>query len=144
MTTTAIKPTTTFWVIAVVALLWNIIGVAAYIMQVTMTPEAIAALPVEQQSVYTSMPAWATSAFALSVWGSLFGTILLLLRKKLAGPILVASFAAIIVDMYYTFFISPMLEVSGASGAILPVAIIIIGAYMIFFTRNAAAKGWLS
>jgi hypothetical protein len=93
--------------------------------------------------MFTTMPSWATSAFALATWGSLLGTILLLLRKKMAGPVYVASFAAILVNMYYTFFMSPMLDISGASGAILPIAIIIFGAFLIFFSRNAAAKGWL-
>ena len=144
MTAPTTKPTTAFWIISVLALLWNIIGVAMYIMQVTMTPEAIAAMPPDQQAMYTTMPSWATSAFALATWGALFGTILLLMRKKLAGPIYVASFAAILVDMYYTLFVSPMMEIAGPSGAILPIAIIAIGAYLIFFSRNAAAKGWLA
>ncbi len=142
MTTT--KPTTSFWIITVLALLWNIIGVVAYIMQVTMTPEDIAALPENQQAMYTDVPAWATSAFALATWGGLLANVLLLVRKKLAGPLFVASFFAILVSMYHSFFMTNMLEVSGASGTILPICIILIGAFMIFFTRNAAAKGWLS
>jgi hypothetical protein len=143
MTSTS-KPTTTFWIISVLALLWNIMGVTAYVMQVTMTPEAIAALPVEQQAMYTNVPTWATSAFALATWGSLVACVALLMRKKLAGPIFVASFAAIVVNMYYSFFMTNMIEVSGATGTILPISIIIIGAYLIFFSRSAASKGWLS
>ncbi len=140
MTTTA-KPTTMFWIITVIALLWNIMGVVAYIMQVTMTPEAIAALPENQRAMYTDVPAWATSAFALSTWGALLANVLLLMRKKLAGPLFVASFFAILVTMYHSLFMTNM---SGATGAILPICIIVIGAFMIFFTRSAAAKGWLS
>jgi hypothetical protein len=142
--TTTTKPTTAFWIITVLALLWNIIGVVAYIMQVTMTPEDIAALPENQRAMYTDVPAWATSAFALATWGGLLANILLLVRKKLAGPLFVASFFAILVSMYHSFFMTNMLKVSGASGAILPICIIVIGAFMIFFTRSAAAKGWLS
>lgn len=138
------KPTTLFWIITILALLWNIIGVVAYIMQVTMTPEDIAALPENQQAMYTDVPAWATSAFALATWGGLLANILLLVRKKLAGPLFVASFFAILVSMYHSFFMTNMLEISGASGTILPICIIVIGAFMIFFTRNAAAKGWLA
>src|SRR6478609_3099841 len=143
MTSTS-KPTTTFWIISVLALLWNIMGVTAYVMQVTMTPEAIAALPVEQQAMYTNVPTWATSAFALATWGSLVACVALLMLKKLAGPIFVASFAAIVVNMYYSFFMTNMIEVSGATGTILPISIIIIGAYLIFFTRSADMQGSLS
>lgn len=144
MTTPAIKPTTLFWIITVLALLWNIMGVVAYIMQVTMTPEAIAALPENQRAMYTDVPTWATSAFALSTWGSLLANVLLLMRRKSAGPLFVASFFAILVTMYHSLFMTNMIEVSGAAGAILPIFIILIGAFMIFFTRSAAAKGWLS
>lgn len=40
--TDKIKAPTWFWVIAVVALIWNLLGVAAYIMDVTMSAEDIA------------------------------------------------------------------------------------------------------
>lgn len=84
MTTPSAKPSAAFWIISVLALLWNLLGVMAYIMQVTMTPEALQALPAEQQALYTNVPAWATAAFAVAVWGSTLGCILLLLRKKLS------------------------------------------------------------
>ena len=144
MTSTNTKPTTTFWIITVLALLWNIMGVVAYIMQVTMTPEAIAALPENQRAMYTDVPAWATSAFALATWGALLASVLLLMRKKLAGPMFVASFFAMLVSMYHSFFMTNMIEVSGAGGMILPISIILIGAFLIFFTRSAAAKSWLT
>jgi hypothetical protein len=141
---TQIKPPTSFWVISVLVLLWNITGCAMYVMQVSMTPEDILALPAEQQAMLTNVPTWVTSAFALAVWGSLFGSVLLLMRKKLAGPVFVASFAAILIQMYYSFFMSPMMELSGAAGMILPLFIIIVGALLIMFSRSAAAKGWLA
>ena len=37
------KPTTTFWIIGVIALLWNIMGVLAYLGQAYMTDEVRAA-----------------------------------------------------------------------------------------------------
>ena len=144
MTSTNTKPTTTFWIITILALLWNIMGVIAYIMQVTMTPEAIAALPENQRAMYTDVPAWATSAFALATWGALLANLLLLMRRKLAGPVFVASFFAILVSMYHSFFMTNMIGVSGAAGTLLPISIILIGAFMIFFTRSAAAKNWLT
>lgn len=43
--TTTNKPASWFWVVSVIALIWNAIGAMAYIAQVTMSPEAIQALP---------------------------------------------------------------------------------------------------
>ena len=35
---------TWFWVASILALVWNLMGVMAYIAQVTLTPEALAAI----------------------------------------------------------------------------------------------------
>lgn len=39
------KPTSAFWIISAVALLWNIMGVIAYLGQAYMTEEVLKALP---------------------------------------------------------------------------------------------------
>ena len=78
------KPEITFWIIGIIALIWNILGVVAYLMQAYMTQEDLLALPLEEQALYLDIPAWVTAAFALAVFGGLLGCLLLLLRKKLA------------------------------------------------------------
>lgn len=143
MTTPSAKPSTAFWIISVLALLWNLLGVMAYIMQVTMTPEALQALPAEQQALYTNVPAWATAAFAVAVWGSTLGCVLLLLRKKLATPVFMIAFAGIIVQMVHSLFISKSIEVYGPGGVIMPVMVALIGAFLIWYSRKTTAMGWL-
>lgn len=66
--TTSQKPPISFWVISIVALIWNTMGVLAYIGQAFLTEEAIAAMPPEQQEIYRiEFPAWYTAAFAIAV-----------------------------------------------------------------------------
>jgi len=79
--TTTTKPATWFWIVSVLALLWNAMGDMAYIAQVTMSADALQALPEKERALYESLPTWATAAFAIAVWGSTLGCILLLLRK---------------------------------------------------------------
>lgn len=141
--TTSTKPTATFWIISVLALLWNIMGVMAYIMHVTMTPETLQALPAEEQVLYTDVPVWATAAFAIAVWGSTLACVLLILRRKLATPVFIISFAAIIVQMVHQLFISKSIEVYGPGGAVMPAMIILIAAFLIWYSRKATALGWL-
>ena len=43
------SPPRSFYIIGIAALIWNLIGVMTYIMQVTMSDAAMAALPEEQQ-----------------------------------------------------------------------------------------------
>ena len=63
------KPSVGFWIIGVIALIWNLMGVFAYITQVNMTDEVIAALPDAERALYENVPAWVTGAFAIAVFG---------------------------------------------------------------------------
>ncbi|MDH4107396.1 MAG: hypothetical protein OEW35_03705 [Gammaproteobacteria bacterium] len=133
-----------YWVIAIVALLWNLIGVFAYVSQVTMTAEAIHSLPLEQQSLYTDVPAWATSAYAIAVTAGTIGCILLLLRNAWAVPVFLASLAGVLVQMYHAFVIAGAYRVLGPFSLVMPTLIVAIGIALIWFSRIAKEKRWIS
>lgn len=143
MTSTTNKPATWFWVVSAIALVWNAMGVIAYIAQVTMSAEALQALPENERALYESAPAWATAAFAIAVWGGVLGSILLLIRKKWATAVLIISFVGIIVQMIHSFFMTNSIEVYGPGGMVMPVMVLIFGAFLIWFSRKATANGWL-
>ena len=138
------KPTTLFWVLGVIALIWNVMGVMAYLNQAYMTDEVKAALPEAERALYENVPVWVTAAFAIAVFGGLLGCILLLMRKKLATFIFLISLAAIIVQMIYNFFMSKAAEVYGPGGMIMPIMVIAIGFLLYFYSKKADEKGWLS
>jgi len=143
MTTESIKPPSWFWVVSVLALVWNGLGVMAYLGTVMMTPEAMQMLPEDQRALMESTPAWATAAFATAVWGGALGSALLLLRNKLASPVLIISFVGIVVQMIHSLFMSNSIEVYGPGGMIMPVMVLAGGALLIWFSRKATANGWL-
>jgi hypothetical protein len=61
------KPTTTFWIVGGAALIWNLIGLVFYIGHVTISPEALAAMPQLQQDFFVETPTWAVPAVAQSL-----------------------------------------------------------------------------
>ncbi len=138
------KPTRWFWILAIAALVWNLLGVMAYVMQVSMTEEALALLPEDQRVLYETVPAWATAAFAIAVFAGAVGCIALLLRKSWATPLLVLSLAGVLVQMFHSFFLSDALEVYGSSGMVMPILVLVIAVWLVGFSRSAAAKGWLT
>ncbi len=142
--TTSTKPATWFWVVSAIALVWNLMGVMAYIAQVTMSPEALQALPENERTLMESVPMWVTSAFAIAVWGSTLGSILLLMRKKIATPVLIFSFVGILVQMYYNLFMSKSMEVYGPGGLAMPIMVLLFGAFLIWFSRKSTANGWIN
>lgn len=132
-----------FWTVAIAALVWNALGVMAYIMDVTMSEDAMAALPLEQQALYSVQPSWVTAAFAIAVFAGLAGSIALVMRKSIATTIFAVSLAAVIAQMYYAFGMSDMIEIMGASSAIMPSAIIVVAAALVWFSTSAKGKGWI-
>ena len=139
-----IKPATWFWIVSAIALVWNLMGVMAYLAQVTMSPEAMAALPENQRLLYQSTPSWATGAFAIAVWGGTLGCILLLLRKKLASLLLIISLLGVLVQLYHSFFISNSFAVFGSGGLVMPIMVVIIGVLLIWLSRKATSQNWLN
>jgi hypothetical protein len=111
-------------------------------MEVTMSEEALAALPEGQQALYAARPAWVTGAFAIAVFAGLAGSILLAMRKSLATPVFMLSLVAVIGQMAYAFLLSNTLEVMGPGSAILPSVIIVIAAALVWFSTRAKVKGW--
>lgn len=144
MTESQNKPLTSFWIIGIAALLWNLMGVFEYLKMAYMTAEDLAALPPEQQPLYENIPAWVTAAFAMAVFGGALGSILLLLRKKLATFVFIISFVSILAQMTYNIFMTRALEVYGPGGIIMPVMVIVVGAFLIWYSKKMQNKGVLT
>ena len=110
----------------------------AYLAQAFMTDEMIAALPEEQQAEFlVEHPSWYTAAFALAVFCGALGGLALLLRKKWAFMLFVISFIAATIQHVYLFA-----TIEGIS-LVMPIMIIVVCAFLVWFTKSSTAKGWL-
>ena len=135
MNTTSKKPTARYWIIAVFALVWNTLGVVAYLGQAYMTDDTLAALPESNQLYYSNLPAWVTAAFAIAVFGGFLGAIGLLWRKKWAYFLFVVSLVAIITQQIHSFFIQEYIEITGAQ-IVLPGLTLAIAVYLVYFSKK--------
>lgn len=142
--TTTTKPKAAYWVIAIIAFIWNIMGVMAYLQQAYMTDEAKQLLPEAERALYDNVPVWATAAFALAVFGGLLGSLSLLLRKKIANLLFTVSLLGIIVQMSYNFLMSNSIDVYGPGGMIMPIMILVVGIFLFMYSKSAITKGWLN
>ena len=132
----------TFWIIGGLALVWNLVGLMAFVMQITMAPEALQALPEPERAFYEAIPVWATSAFAIAVTAGVIGSILLLMRNPWCVPALLVSLAGALIQNYYAFAIGRAMFILGPSSAVLPTLVIAIGVGLIWYARYAKEKGW--
>lgn len=142
--TTTNKPNTMFWVTAGVALIWNLMGVGAYLADAYASPEMIAERSEEVQALYDARPAWATAAFATAVFGGALGCILLLLRKKIATPVFIVSLVGILAQFCYNFCMANTMDVYGPGSIAMPIMVIVIGIYLIYYSRKNTTNGILS
>jgi hypothetical protein len=138
------KPEKIFYWISGFALLWNLVGVMAYVGQVTLTPDQLAAMPDEQRALYENVPTWATAAYAVAVNAGALGCLLLLLRKALAVPVLIASLAGVIVQFFHAYFMTSAPDTVGGTPVVISVTVIFIGVYLVWFASDSRAKGWLT
>lgn len=133
-----------FWVIAVAGLLWTLMGVASYFMDVTMSEETLAAMPQAQREIYETRPSWVVGLYAIAVFTALIGAVALVMRKRLAVPFFGVSLAAVIVQMAYVLFGMSVIATLGVTAAIFPAVIVILGAFLLWFSMQSKSKGWLA
>lgn len=142
MNSSNIKPSTRYWLVVILSLLWYAVGVFNYLAQAYMTDETLISFPDEVQLYYTNLPAWVTAAFALAVFGGLLGSVGLLLRKKWASFLFLGSFFAAVAQQFHSFFIQDFIEITNEQ-AIMPSLILIIALYMIYYSRKSETEGLL-
>jgi len=139
------KPPTSFWIIGGVALVWNLIGLMLYYMQVSATPETLATVYSEAKYEFlVSIPTWATTAHAIAVTAGVLGCIFLLMRKAWAIPAFIVSLIGIVAQDTYSFVIANGIEVWGVGVIVLPIVVLVIAIGLIFYSRSAKDKGLVS
>ncbi|MBX2965788.1 MAG: hypothetical protein KF845_06560 [Cyclobacteriaceae bacterium] len=141
---TQTKPAIWFWIVAVIALLWNALGIMAYLMRAYMTDEAIAAMPQEQQEYLHNQPAWYMAVFATAVFGGTLGSVLLLLCKARAYWIFLVSLVCVVAQWSYDMFMVAYSPAFETSGLVMAIMIPVFSLALVFISRSAKAKGWLS
>ena len=104
----------------------------------------IATLPEVDQQLYNAMPGWVNTAFGIATVTGTIGTVLLVMKKNLAGPFLAISLVAVLAQQYYSLLGSETLALKGATAAIMPVLVTAISVYLVMLARQAKANGWTS
>ncbi|HEX5181601.1 MAG TPA: hypothetical protein VFW19_00475 [Allosphingosinicella sp.] len=132
-----------YWIVVLLALLWEAGGCYSYLSQVSMKAADMGAMPAAERDLRLAMPAWIWSAYAVAVWVGLTGAIALLLRRLWARPAFIVSLFAAIVQFGWVFLATPALAKLGASATALPICIVAIGIFLIWFSGAAARRGWL-
>lgn len=137
------SPPRWFTFAAIAAVLFELVGCYFYVIEVTMSAQDIAVLPRDQAAMLAARPSWYYGSFGVAVWVGLVGAILLLLRRRLAEPLLLVSLVAAIVQFSSALIDPEMREVTPSDALFLPVVIIAIAYGIWMLARRGRKQGWL-
>jgi len=139
------KPNIIFWVITVIALLWNAMGVYNYLIQAFKAEAFTQSLNEAQLAFMESMPSWNTALFAIAVFSGFIGTVLLLMKKKIAIPLFLISFiTATIMQLYWLFGTDAIEVFSESMPYLMPIIVIVFCAFILWYAKNQKTKGVIS
>ena len=103
----------------------------------------VSAMPLDQRAAYEATPAWVTGANALAVWVGLAGTVMLLLKKRFAEPVLAVSLLAVLVWLGGLIGVSRLREALSASDMLVALVITALTWTIFWFARHSRQRGWL-
>jgi hypothetical protein len=129
--------------VTIVALLWNLVGCAALFQDLMLTPEDIAKLPADAQALYAARPGWSVVATAVAVLGGALGCVGLIMRRRWATPLLIASLVGVVLQDISLFAMSGKAAVPSAA-FVLQGLVLLIAIGLVLLARRAAARGWLA
>jgi len=143
-TTAQVRTPVHLWVVGVLALLWNAFGCFDYLMTVTANQTYLGKMPSDTIAYMEALPKWLTAMWAVGVWSGLIGAILLLMRSRHAVLAFGLSFIGAIVGMGYQMLMTQRpASMTAGSMALMPWVIILICAFLLWYSWNAEKKGLL-
>lgn len=143
MNTTVNKPGTLYWLVSIVAFIWNAMGVYNYLGNAYKWDSFTQGMNKQQLELMGSIPAWVTAAFAVAVFSGIIGSILLLVRKKSAVILFIVSLTAVIVQMSFVLFSQKAKSMYNAEDIYMTVAVVAMSLFLTWFSKMSYTKKWL-
>ena len=125
---------------AVTSLLFMALGCIMYLMHVLADP---AAMPLDQRTAYEALPVWVNGAFAVSVWVGAAGALMLVMRKKLAEPLLLVSLIAVLVWLAGMMLTTQVRENMSANDLLVAIVVVALTWTVFWFARHSRQREWL-
>lgn len=138
MTDTASRASvpTSFWIVAVLGLLWNCFGAYLYIWAKLDPAAALASADPAMRDYVANQPLWANIGYGLGIWGSFLGSVALVLRSRHAVLLFMISFIGAAAS-----------HLGQVMAGVFPIplgpVIMLVIAFLWWFSRRSAAQGIL-
>ena len=89
--TQAVRTPRHLWIVGIVALSWSLLAAMDFTLLTTRNRWYLSGFTEEQIAHGSALSVWGVAIWAIAVWAGLVGAVLLLMRKKIAVPVLLLS-----------------------------------------------------
>lgn len=133
------------WVVGGVSALWNLGGVVDYLMSQMGVESYMGAMTPEQRAYFEGFPGWAVVFWALGVWGAIAGSVLLLLRSRLAAAAFAISLIGLLVNTMHLFSSqgAGAVDLLGQGALTFTAVLIVVALGLWLYARAMVRKGVL-
>ena len=129
--------------VAIVALLWNLLGCLAFLSDALLSADDVAKLSAAQQALHAARPPWSIIGTAVAVWGGALGSLALATGRRWASPLLAASLAGVLVQDIWLFGLSTAAGGAGPAAFVLQGLVLVVAVALVMLGRRASGQGWL-
>jgi hypothetical protein len=138
------------WAVGLLSLLWNAFGGYDYTMTQLRDPAYFASMQsqtgmsaAEMTAFFDAFPVWASALWAIGVWGSIAGSILLLIRSRHAVTAFIVSLAGAVLSFIYQATLDLPPEMDSTMNKVMP--LVILGAIVLqwWYARRMRNAGVL-
>lgn len=102
-----------FWIVAVLATLWNFGGVFDYVMTQLGIDWYLAGFTEEQLAFFTGFPAWYVAIWASAVHLAFIASLAMFLRTRLTASLFLAALVLFIINTVYLYGFTPAMAIMG-------------------------------
>ena len=132
------------WFVGIIGTLWNLMGVVSFLLTQLKVEAVMSRFPPQQRAYFESFPLWVVALWAISAFGGLIGSLLLLMRNRLAFPLLLASaIAAVTFNLGGLFLLGGMEVMRQTDGLGLTLFPLFFAALLAYYARAMREKGVL-
>lgn len=136
------RPNVFFYIITLIFVLWNFIGVGYFFTEMFDAEMIVAQMSEHQERIYENRPAWYMGNYALAVFAGLVASVTMLFKHRSAILFAAVSLVAVLISTAFNFSLGAWEHVSSGD-RITFLLVPIMGLLLLLFTLFSRKKGWL-
>ncbi|MCE9685788.1 hypothetical protein LZP73_06095 [Shewanella sp. AS16] len=132
-----------FRLFALVSLLWNLLGLMTFLVQMNLDSQAIAQMSQAERYMYDTTPVWLNWVLGSALLSGLLGCLLLLLRRRQALGMLLLSLVAVLLHLGYVFGVQDAMAALGVEALPIPLLVLSWAVLLVWVGNFAGERRWL-